>query len=113
MRLVNVGAGKFEMRDVPAACILGQGFGGALEGQVYLCLDPGEWPQIEFACRVHVVSCLLAQATLKPATEPFSSLARAVSSSTASAVRCVPAVVCSVIRRMSCISLATCVAELA
>ena len=95
-----------------AGLVLRQCVAGPLQGLVDFALDPGQRAQIKFRCRVHDLSrSPSGQSTLKPATEPLSSDASAVNSSTASAVRCVPAVVCSVTCRMSCISVATRVAD--
>ena len=109
MHLVNVGAAELELGDFAIFFKFIEGSASALQGLIDFTLDPGERADVEFCCCAHV----RPQSTLKPATEPFSSEARPDSSSTASAVRCVPAVVCSVTRRMSCIRRATWVAELA
>ena len=95
LHLMQVGAAELDVSPVFAALLAGivvlQGLVGPLEGEVDFALDPGQRADIEFCRGVHVMLFLRSQRrtdqlTLKPATEPLSSVARLASSPTAWAV---------------------------
>jgi hypothetical protein len=96
MHLVNMGAAELELGDVAGLVKAESLFRQRSSARSISPLTQVRGPKSNSVAAFIVSRDHIGQSTLKPATEPFSSEASAVSSSTASAVRCVPAVVCSV-----------------